>query len=273
MSTVRYDSYTRGSQRRRIDAVSGLHFLLMFVAAGLLALTRVEHPVVVDLRNIGQGHSKSVAGARVRQLCGARAQCLAKRRALPSRLNRNCASLNANWLRCANCSSRRQTLPSATKSLRGLVKLVKTAPVSAVTVEVIAGPRGLFTKSVQIGAGVSVTGCVMDNRCSATEGLFGRSRERWPKHGQRADAERHQQPHSGGDWPRPNGLHWWSATIPHRPRLVYLEAGVALKDGDAVVTSGASGEFPRGIKVGVVAVGPDDMSASRRQPACRRVPI
>ena len=45
MAGVQYDSYRRGALRRRPESVSALHFLLMFVAAGLLILSRVEHPV------------------------------------------------------------------------------------------------------------------------------------------------------------------------------------------------------------------------------------
>ena len=54
MSTVRYDSYSRGALRRGVEAVSGLHFLLMFAAAGLLVLTRVDHPLAVSASILGR---------------------------------------------------------------------------------------------------------------------------------------------------------------------------------------------------------------------------
>ena len=38
------------------------------------------------------------------------------------------------------------------------------------------------------------------------------------------------------------------------PLIVYLGAGVAVRADDEVMTSGASGEFPRGIRVGRIAL-------------------
>ena len=38
-----------------------------------------------------------------------------------------------------------------------------------------------------------------------------------------------------------------------RPRLLYIEAGPAIRVGDRVVTSGQGGVFPPGLPVGVVA--------------------
>ena len=54
MAGVQYDSYRRGALRRRPESVSALHFLLMFVAAGLLILSRVEHPVSATVEAQGR---------------------------------------------------------------------------------------------------------------------------------------------------------------------------------------------------------------------------
>ena len=255
MSTVRYDSYTRGSQRRRSDAVSGLHFLLMFVAAGLLALTRVEHPVVVELRNFGQDILAPVQ-ARVRRFAEPvrnASQNLVRYFTVESelrQLERELASLRQLLKQTSDLAKRNEELAR-------LVKLVKTAPVSAVTVEVIAGPRGLFTKSVQIGAGVR-DGLRYGQPVFSDEGLFGRI----VGVGENT-ASVLMLNDINSRIPVEIGKAKWPALLvgdqSQRPRLVYLDAGVAMQDGDAVVTSGASGEFPRGIEVGVVAVGPDDV--------------
>ena len=255
MSSVRYDSYTRGSQRRRSDAVSGLHFLLMFVAAGLLALTRVEHPVVVDLRHIGQRMLAPVQ-ARVRRFAEPvrnASQNLVRYFTVESelrQLERELASLRQLLKQTSDLAKRNEELAR-------LVKLVKTAPVNAVTVEVIAGPRGLFTKSVEIGAGAR-DGLRYGQPVFSAEGLFGRL----VRVGEDT-AKVLMLNDINSRIPVEIGKAKWPALLvgdqSQRPRLVYLDAGVALQDGDAVVTSGASGEFPRGIEVGVVAVGPDEV--------------
>lgn len=255
MSSVRYDSYTRGSQRRRSDAVSGLHFLLMFVAAGLLALTRVEHPVVADLQNVGRDILQPVQSyiRRMAEPIRNASQNAVRSFTVESelrQLERELASLR-------QLLKQTSALAKRNEELARLVKLVETAPVSAVTVEVIAGPRGLFTKSVQIGAGRG-DGLRYGQPVFSGDGLFGRI----VGVGENTAAVlmlndiNSRIPVEIGDAKWPALLVGDHSDL---PRLVYLNAGVVVKNGDAVVTSGASGEFPRGIEVGVVVAGADDV--------------
>jgi len=147
-------------------------------------------------------------------------------------------------------------LAKRNEELGRLVKLVRTAPVSAVTVEVVAGPRGLFTKSVQIGAGKH-DGLRYGQPVFSGEGVFGRivsAREETASVLVLNDINSRIPVEVGKErWPAllvGDNSDW--------PRLVYLNSAAQVRDGDEVVTSGASGEFPRGIKVGAVATSGDD---------------
>ena len=50
MAILRDDTYLRGRVSRRRVAVSGLHCALIFVAATVLTLSRLDHPLAKELR-------------------------------------------------------------------------------------------------------------------------------------------------------------------------------------------------------------------------------
>lgn len=249
MSTVRYDSYARGALRRGTEAVSGLHFLLMFVAAGLLVLARVGHPVAVSLQSAGEQLAEPVLarlGSATRPLRNF-ADNAARYFTVESefrQLERELASLRQLLNEMSALSKRNEELAR-------IANLVKAASVSAVTVEVIAGPKGLFTKSVRVGAGPA-DGLRYGQPVFSGEGLFGRVI---------AVGEGSAVVLALNDInsriPVEVGASRWPALLvgdnSASPRLVYLSAQATVADGDVVVTSGASGEFPRGINVGKVA--------------------
>lgn len=251
MSTVRYDSYSRGALRRSVEAVSGVHFLLMFVAAALLVLTRVDHPLAVSASSFG----RQVAAPLVARL-GTAAQPLRRLGDNAARfftvesefrqLERELASLRQLLDQMSHLAKRNEELSR-------LANLVKGASVSAVTVEVISGPRGLFTKAVEVAAGKS-HGLRYGQPVFSGNGLFGRlvnvSEE---------TASVLVLNDINSRIPVEVGSARWPALLvgdnSDQPRLVYLSATATTRPGDAVMTSGASGEFPRGIRVGVVARG------------------
>lgn len=249
MSTVRYDSYARGALRRSTEAVSGLHFLLMFVAAGLLVLTRVGHPVAVNLQGVGQQLAEPVlarlasAARPLRNFADNAARYFTVESEF-RQLERELASLR-------QLLDEMSVLSKRNAELARLVNLVRTASVNAVTVEVIAGPKGLFTKSVRIGAG-RADGVRYGQPVFSGEGLFGRII---------AVGEGTAVVLALNDInsriPVEVGDDRWPALLvgdnSDLPRLVYLNAQATVANDDVVVTSGASGEFPRGINVGKVA--------------------
>lgn len=255
MSTVRHDSYMRGTLRRSAEAVSGLHFFLMFVAVGLLVLTRVEHPLVVNLQSLGRELAAPVM-SRIATFAGPvrnAAKNTARYFTVESefrRLERELASLQQLLERTSDLARRNEELAR-------LAKLVKVATVDAKTVEVIAGPKGLFGKAVEIGAGRRV-GIRYGQPVFSSDGLVGRitavagatSRVLL------LNDVNSRIPVEVGANRRPALM---VGDITDLPRLVYLSKRKDLKSGDAVMTSGASGEFPRGIAVGTVLLDGDEI--------------
>lgn len=248
MKPVRHDSFIRGSQRHATEAVSALHFLLMFVAAGLLVLTRVEHPAVLVLEQTARQAAQPVfdfsaaMAAPVRNF-GRNAGRFFTVETEFRKLERELVSVRQFLNQMSDLNARNAELARH-------ANLVRRAKVDAITVEVIAGPRGLFGHVVKVNAG-SRDGVRHGQPVFGEKGLFGRIvavgegtadvlvlndiNSRIP-----VVVGVAQQPalvvgdHSG------------------QPRLVYLNGSETVETGDEVVTSGASGEFPRGIKVGTV---------------------
>ena len=260
MSTVRYDSYSRGALRRSVDAVSGLHFLLMFVAAGLLVLTRVDHPLAVSASSFGRQLAEPLtvrlgAAAQPLRRFGDNAARYFTVESEFRQLERELASLRQLLDQMSQLAERNEELTR-------LAKLVKASSVSAVTVEVIAGPRGLFTKSVEVAAGKR-HGLRYGQPVFSGEGLFGRL-----VHVGEETASVLVLNDINSRIPVEVGKARWPALLvgdnSDKPRLVYLSATATAGPGDDVVTSGASGEFPRGITIGVVA---DDQGAARVETA------
>ncbi len=250
MSQVDYDSYRRGFTGRRVESVSGLHLLLMFVAAGLLALSRVEHPIVVNLQAAGRQAVQPALEALedyVRPLRRGAAN-LARYFTVEAefrRLERELATLQ-------QLLERTSALAERNEELERLAKLVRSTTVDAVTVEIIAGARGLFSSSVEIGAGVDA-GIRYGQPVFSGDGLYGRIT---------AVANRSAKvlpindvmsriPVEVGELRRPAIAVGDNGRL---LRLVYLDGGQTFNPGDAVVTSGASGEFPRGLRVGALVV-------------------
>lgn len=246
MNSVRHDSYTRGALRRSSEAVSGLHFLLMFVAAGLLVLTRVDHPLVTGLQSTGRQVVEPVLARAAEFAQPMRNFAYNVRRYFVvesefRRLERELVALRQLLNQTSSLATRNQELAQ-------LANLVRASSVSAVTVEVIAGSKGLFAKSVQIGAG-SKDGLGYGQPVFSSDGLFGRLVS------------------LGEETASVLVLNDLNSRIPvvvgkaqvpallvgdntDYPRLIYLSPDADVREGALVVTSGASGEFPRGIKVG-----------------------
>jgi hypothetical protein len=146
MNIVRKDSYTRGTARRTNEGISGLHFLLMFVATVLLVLTRIEHPMVTSLQDAARKLSEPVherishAVEPVRNL-GHNVMRFLSVDTEFRRLERELVSVR-------QLLDRTSKLVPRNEELGELVNLIRTVPVDAVTVEVIAGTQGLFGRTV-----------------------------------------------------------------------------------------------------------------------------
>jgi rod shape-determining protein MreC len=142
-------------------------------------------------------------------------------------------------------------LVSENAQLRDLLRAAPEPATSYVTARVIANSGGAYVRSIMVNAGRE-NGVVRGEAAVSGEGLIGRVSEV----GSRAarillitdlnsrvpvtvEGSRHRAVLAGD-----NSEH---------PSLRYLEAGVAIRIGDRIVTSGQGGVFPPGLPVGVVA--------------------
>jgi len=233
-----------------VEAVSGLHFFLMFLAGALLVLTRVEHPIALELQKAGRTLSAPALEylnslvRPVRQFSQNSVRFFTVEAEIRT-LERELATLRQLLNRASDLELRNHELAK-------LAKLVRTSPVSAITVEVIAGPKGPFGRTVRIAAGKR-DGLRYGQPVFTGDGLLGRiisATERLSQVLVLSDVNS-RIPVEVGEARLP-ALMVGDGT--NRPRLVYLPPSSAVHVGDKVVSSGASGEFLRGIHVGKVAV-------------------
>jgi len=220
----------------------------MFVATVLLVLTRVEHPTMVNLQRAARNLSEPVlerigrAVEPVRYLRHNAMRFLSVDREF-QRLERELASVR-------QLLDQTSQLARRNKELGDLVNLVRAAPVDAVTVEVIAGAQGLFGKTVLVGAGRG-EGIRYGQPVFSGQGLFGRivSVTDTTARVLVLNDINSRIPVEIGTAQAPALL---VGDNTDQPRLIYLSSASATTVGDLVVTSGASGEFPRGLDVGAV---------------------
>jgi len=245
MNIVRKDSYTRGAMGRTYEGTSGLHFLLMFVAMVLLVLTRVEHPVIISQQDAVRKLSEPVlerighAVEPVRNLHHSVVRFLS--------IDDEFRRLERELISVRQLLDRTSKLAQRNEELGDLVNLIRTAPVDAVTVEVIAGAQGLFGRTVLVGAG-SRAAIRYGQPVLSGKGLFGRivSVTDTTARVLVLNDTNSRIPVEVGNTQK-SALLVGDNTV--RPRLIYLNSATAVKAGDRVVTSGASGEFPRGLEV------------------------
>jgi len=260
-----HDTFRRGGARQRGARVSALHFALLLAAAGLLVLSRVGHPLVGQIEGAAHGlvqpALEAVAeGARpVRRIASNAARYLTVETDL-ERLERELASLK-------NLLERASDLEARNRELAGLARLVAAAPVDALTVEVVAGRQGLFSQTVTIGAGRR-QGIRDGQPVFSAAGLFGRILE---------VEETRARVLMLNDQTSRIAVEVGAARVPAllvgdnsvELRLVELDRTAVPMVGAEVATSGASGAFPRGIRVGKVVMFGGEV---RVAPAARLVP-
>lgn len=135
--------------------------------------------------------------------------------------------------------------------LRELLRVAPEPSVSYVTARVIASSGGAFVRSIMVDAGHE-NGVARGQAAITGDGLIGRVSEV----GTRAArilliTDLNSRVPVVIEGSRQRAV--LAGDNSERPSLHYLEAGVAVRIGDRVVTSGQGGIFPPGLAVGVVA--------------------
>ena len=142
-------------------------------------------------------------------------------------------------------------LSAENAELRDLAKLVPEPAISFVTARVIADLGGAYARSVMVNAGRG-NGVARGQAAITGEGLVGRVAEV----GSRAArilliTDLNSRVPVVVDGTRQRAI--LAGDNSARPSLRYVDAGVTIRIGDRIVTSGQGGVFPPGLPVGVVA--------------------
>lgn len=222
--------------------------VLLILSVGLMALSRLEHAAVREVRwRIAELMTPLLSALLVplepvRWAGRYAGEMLSLARELEEVRDENQRLRGWEW--------RAHELERKVQELSGLARVVRDTPLEFVTVRVIANSSGAFVRSAMINAGTSqnlkpgypvlsgdgVVGRVVEAGKSAARVLMLTDlNSRIPilagTNGERAVLI--------GD----NGPF---------PRLAYLASGAMVAAGDEVATSGIGGMFPRGLKIGTV---------------------
>ena len=251
MRVLRDDRHWRRDERLRREHVSGMHFVLMFAAVGLITLSRIDHPLTDAVRQElrrGVAPVLSTAGNVLSPLRRSvrYAGNLFHMQSELERLNREVAELAA-W------KNRADRLTRSNEALRRQVRAVGDGEVPFITASVLTGPRGPLGRAVTLAAG-RVDGVRYGQPVIGHDGLIGRVV---------AVADSSCRVLLLNDLNSRIPVEVGKARVAAlaigdntpSPRLIYLEkSGVGIRTGDLVLSSGSSGEFPRGLKLGQVIV-------------------
>ena len=250
MSRLKHDTFShRGGVRRHGGRFSALLFALLFVALALLALSRMQHAYVKDVRlritewMLPALHMASVTLEPFRQL-GRHVTAYFDRFTELDRLRTENQRLKSwEW--------RAQELERKVSALGQLVRVVEEPAVHFITARVVMDASGPFVRSAMLSAGRD-QGVRGGFPVISADGLVGRIVEA----GARAsrvllftDLNSRIPVLVGPSQVRAiivgdNGPY---------PRLAYLAPNALIEPGDEVYTSGVGGLFPRGLRIGTAA--------------------
>lgn len=251
MPFLRDDTFSRrtpGTRQRR--AASGtLGLVLLLAAVALLALSRLEHPVIRQARlaiaELTAPVLKALAGpfAPVRQLTHDLTSWTAGSEEL--------LRLRAEVQQLKGWEARAMELERRLADLAALAKVVDEARTSFVTARVIADANGPFARSVLVNAGQD-QGVKDGYPAISADGVIGRVLEAGPRAARillLTDLNSRVPVLIGENGVR--GILIGDNTP--RPRLAHMPADTRPAPGERIVTSGVGGLFPRGMRVATVA--------------------
>ncbi|HET6390988.1 rod shape-determining protein MreC [Hyphomicrobium sp.] len=237
-----------------------LLLLLVFVASGLLLLSRLDHSMVSDVRwRASTWLSPVLRGALipaepVREI----GRSISAQVDLSHELER----LRQENQKLESWKWRAQQLESKVADLEALAKTVPEQKIDFLTSRVIADSSGVFVRSVTIDAGRKRNvkeGYPVING----DGLVGRIVDVAPAVSRvllATDLNSRIPVRIG-----PNAVRGILAgDNSARPRLIYIPEGANIANGDDVATSGVGGVFPEGLRLGTVVGGLSDPRVALR---------
>lgn len=253
MSFLRDDRFNRGGfPAPRTDAFSLRLPVLFFVSFALMALSRLDHPAVRELRAEAQAVIAPALGAMMVPLDPARRLARQVQSSYDSfsELER----LQGENQRLKQWESRAHDLERRIGELATLTKTLEQHKIDYRTVRVIATANGAFLQSALLEAGTE-HGIRVGFPVLSAQGVLGRIVEA----GRRTSrvllltdvnsrvpvviGSAQIRAIAAGD----NGP---------EPRLMHLPAGASVDAGEEISTTGLGGMFPRGLRIGVTAASP-----------------
>ncbi len=264
MRVLKDDVFSRrpqaNQQQRRRSGVMAFVFIL--ISGALLVLSRIEHPAVNQMR------------LQIAELLAPALQVITLPLAPIRRMTQELAAYTAGTDQAAQLrdenqrlkgwEARARELERRLGDLGALANVVEEPGLKFATGRVIADANGPFARSVLLSAGRQ-NGIRSGYPVISADGLVGRVLET----GQRS-ARLLLLTDLNSRIPILVGESGIRGVLigdnSGRPRIVHLPANVEIASGDAVVTSGIGGIFPRGLRIGAVE---DDGSHFRVIPHSR----
>jgi rod shape-determining protein MreC len=246
MSVLRDDTYSRGTLRQRARQISGLHFALLFLSLALLVLSRLEHSLITHtqtfVRDAVTAPARALAGwvEGLPDLWTHFEHALDGGREL-ARLRSENAVLRAQRARLVE-------LENKVSELERLVDVVPPRAASTIAAPVIARANGPFSRAITIAAGRE------DGAAPGQPVLVDGSYAGYLL----AVGERSSRVLLLDDVSSRIPVAIGEGSVPaiamgenrDRPRLNFMARDARIREGDLVVTSGAAGVLPLGLRIG-----------------------
>ena len=223
--------------------------VLFFLSLALIALSRLDHPTIKELRAEAEAWMAPALGAAMLPLDPARRLVRQVRSSFDgfSELER----MRAENLRLKQWESRAHALERKITELAAMTKVLEESSIDYRTVRVIATSNGAFVQSALLDAGTG-QGIRIGQPVIGAGGVLGRIVE------------------AGRRTSRLLLLNDVDSRIPvvigsarirailagdntAEPRLLMLPQGALIEPGEEIVTSGLGGMFPRGLRIGHTA--------------------
>ncbi len=228
---------------------------LMLVALALVGLNRLNHPIAQGLRNAGLEVSSPIM--RAAMVVFSPVQTSVRWLSDLKRLASENERLQAENQKLKGWQARAQDLERRTQQLESLARVVPEPKLQFATARVIADSSGSFVRLALIDAGRE-NGVKTGYPVVSADGVVGRV----VATGQRAsrlllltDFNSRIPVQIGSDLVRAV-MHGDNGPL---PKVSFVQAGARIGPGDAVVTSGVGGVFPRGLRVGTVVGTGDEL--------------
>ena len=250
---LRNDPFARRPPGRRLRVTvpggqSGLLVVLILASVTLLFLSRLEQATLLAVR--WQLAELSAPVLRIAEVPLEHVRKIGQRAAAHFELFDELDRLRAENQRLRHWQERAEAADQRASQLARLARVVEEPQHAFATTRVLSDASGPFTRTVMLGAGRE-SGLKSAHPVIDADGLVGRIIEAGPRVSRVLLVT-----DSNSRIPVEIGKLGVRALVAGdngpAPRIIHLPAAAGIEAGDAVVTSGVGGLFPRGLSVGTI---------------------